>query len=181
MTNTCVCPIWCQVWDESHATTTLRTLIVVSNKVIWQMLSMETKIFLPFVTPWIQHSTCYIPREFSRFYKVQNKNGPCIQGFNKWNNSTFQCVKDAIKAFKNMRGHRGRDRMVVRFTTTYAISSYHQCCCEFESRTGRGVQHYVIKFVSDLRQVCGFLLVRLFPPPINLITTIKLKYCWKWH
>jgi hypothetical protein len=76
-----------------------------------------------------------------------------------------------------MRGHRGRDRMVVRFTTTYAISSYHQCCCEFESRTGRGVQHYVIKFVSDLRQVCGFLLVRLFPPPIKLITTIKLKYC----
>ena len=42
-----------QMWDidESHATTTLRTLIVVSNKVIWQMLSMETKIFLPFVTP----------------------------------------------------------------------------------------------------------------------------------
>ena len=24
-----------------------------------------------------------------------------------------------------MRGCRGRDRMVVRFTTTYAISSYH--------------------------------------------------------
>jgi len=23
--------------------------------------------------------------------------------------------------------------------------------CEFESRSGRGVQHYVIKFVSDLR------------------------------
>jgi hypothetical protein len=27
-------------------------------------------------------------------------------------------------------------------------------CCEFESRSGRGVQHYVIKFASDLRQVC---------------------------
>jgi hypothetical protein len=24
--------------------------------------------------------------------------------------------------------------------------------CEFESRSGRGVQHYVIMFVSDLRQ-----------------------------
>jgi hypothetical protein len=35
--------------DESHATTTLRTLIVVSNKVIWQMLSMETKIFDPVI------------------------------------------------------------------------------------------------------------------------------------
>jgi hypothetical protein len=30
---------------------------------------------------------------------------------------------------------------------------------EFESRSGRGVQHYVIKFVRDLRQVGGFLQV----------------------
>jgi hypothetical protein len=51
------------------------------------------------------------------------------------------------------RGRRGRDHMVVGFTTTYAISAYHYWCCEFESRSGRGVQHYVIKFVSDLRQV----------------------------
>ena len=29
------------------------------------------------------------------------------------------------------------------------------------------VQHYVIKFVSDLRQVCGFLQVLRFSPPIN--------------
>ena len=29
--------------------------------------------------------------------------------------------------------------------------------CEFESRPGRGIQHYVIKFDSDLRQVGGFL------------------------
>ena len=40
-------------------------------------------------------------------------------------------------------------RMVVGFTTTYAISAYHHWCCEFESRSGRGVQHYVLKFVSD--------------------------------
>jgi hypothetical protein len=32
-------------------------------------------------------------------------------------------------------------------------------CGEFESRSGRGVQHHVIKFVSDLRQVGGFLRV----------------------
>ena len=31
------------------------------------------------------------------------------------------------------------------------------------------IQHYVKKFVSDLRQVCGFLRVLLFPPPIKLI------------
>jgi hypothetical protein len=37
-----------------------------------------------------------------------------------------------------------RDRMIVGFTTTYAISSYHHCCCEFWSRSGGGVQHYLI-------------------------------------
>ena len=29
------------------------------------------------------------------------------------------------------KGRRGRDRMVVRFTTTYAISAHHHWCCEF--------------------------------------------------
>ena len=33
-------------------------------------------------------------------------------------------------------------------------------------------QHYVIKFVSDLWQVSGFLRVLQFPPPIKLIATI---------
>jgi hypothetical protein len=47
--------------------------------------------------------------------------------------------------------------MVVGFATTCAINAYHHSCCEFESRSGRGVQHYVIKFVSDLRQVVAFL------------------------
>jgi hypothetical protein len=36
------------------------------------------------------------------------------------------------------------------------------------NRSGRDVQHYVIKFVSDLRQVGGFLRVLRFPPPIKL-------------
>ena len=63
----------------------------------------------------------------------------------------------------NIRGRRGRDRMVVGFTTTYAISAYHHWCCEFESRSGRRVQHYVIKCVSDLWQVGGFFRVLRFP------------------
>jgi hypothetical protein len=46
-------------------------------------------------------------------------------------------------------GRRGRDRMV-----------------------WRGVQHCVIKFVSDLRQVGGFLRLLRFPPPIKLTATI---------
>jgi hypothetical protein len=32
------------------------------------------------------------------------------------------------------------------------------------------IQHYVIKFVSDLQQVSGFLRVVRFPPPIKLIS-----------
>jgi len=42
-----------------------------------------------------------------------------------------------------LRGRHGRDGMVVGFTNTYAISAYRHWCCEFESRSGRGVQHYV--------------------------------------
>jgi hypothetical protein len=55
------------------------------------------------------------------------------------------------------------------FTTTYAISAYHHWCCEFESQSVRGAQHYVIKFISDLQQIGGFL---RFPPPIKLTATI---------
>jgi hypothetical protein len=72
-------------------------------------------------------------------------------------------------------GRRCRDRMVVRFTTSYATSAYHQkvhWCCEFESRSGRAVQHYVIKFVSDLRQVGDFL---RFPPPLYICYTIFIS------
>ena len=39
------------------------------------------------------------------------------------------------------------------------------------------IQQYVIYFVSDLRQVDGFLEVLRFPPPIKLTAMIKLKYC----
>jgi len=53
-----------------------------------------------------------------------------------------------------------------------AVGAYHHWCCEFESRSGRGVQHYVIKFVSDLRQAGGILRVLWFPPTIKLTTTI---------
>ena len=55
--------------------------------------------------------------------------------------------------------HRGRDRMVV-------VSS-NPCHDKVYSK-----QHYVIKLVSDLQQVGGFLRVFLFPPPIKLTATI---------
>ena len=67
--------------------------------------------------------------------------------------------------------------MVVGFRATYAISAHHHGCYEFESRSDRGVEHYVIKLVSDFRQVGGFLRVLRCPPPITLTVTIQLKYC----
>jgi hypothetical protein len=67
-------------------------------------------------------------------------------------------------------GHRGRDHMVIGFQTTYAISAYHHWCCEFVSRSGRGLQHYQIKFVSDLRHVCGF-------PPGPLVSSTNKTSC----
>ena len=36
------------------------------------------------------------------------------------------------------------------------------------------IQHYVIKFVSDLRQVGGLLWALRFPPPIKLTATIYI-------
>ena len=64
-------------------------------------------------------------------------------------------------------GRHGRDRMVVGFTTTYAISVYHHWCWEFEPRSGRGVQQYVIK-------ICQWLATgRWFSPGPPVSSTIK--------
>jgi hypothetical protein len=72
------------------------------------------------------------------------------------------------------RGRRGRDRMAVGFITTYAISTYRHQRCEFELRSDEVylMQHFVIKFASDLRQVGGFPRVLRFPPAIKLTATI---------
>ena len=53
----------------------------------------------------------------------------------------------------NLWDRRGRNRIAIGFTTTYAISAYHHLRCECESRSGEvySIQHYVVRFVSDLR------------------------------
>ena len=66
------------------------------------------------------------------------------------------------------RVRRGRHRMVQVqsvYITTKVVSS--------NPRSWRGVldTHYVMKFVSDLRQVGGIHRVLRFPPPIKLTTT----------
>jgi hypothetical protein len=61
--------------------------------------------------------------------------------------------------------------MVVGVTTTYEISVYHHQSYELKSRSWQGVLDTTLcdKFVSDLRQIGGFLWVS---PPIKLTTTI---------
>ena len=66
------------------------------------------------------------------------------------------------------------DCMVIEFTTTCAIVpittknvSSNPVHDEVYS-----IQHYVIKFVSDLQQFGGFLWVLGFPPPIELTPMI---------
>jgi len=63
--------------------------------------------------------------------------------------------------------------MLVGFITTYAISTYHQPNYVFESDSGEVylIQHYMIKFVSGLRQIGGFFLALLFPLPMKLTAT----------
>jgi len=58
------------------------------------------------------------------------------------------------------------DFMQSESITTKVVSSY--------STHGEvySIQHYVIKFVSDLRQVGGFLRVLQFPQPIKLTAMI---------
>jgi hypothetical protein len=64
--------------------------------------------------------------------------------------------------------------MEVGFTTTFAISAITTDIVSLNPVHGEvySRQHYVIKFVSDVLQVCGFLWVLRFPPPIKLTATI---------
>jgi len=69
------------------------------------------------------------------------------------------------------RGCDGHDHMIVGpmqsvpiTTNVVSLNSAHD---EVYS-----LQHYMIKFVSDLQQVGGFLQVFRFPPPIKLTATM---------
>ena len=73
-----------------------------------------------------------------------------------------------------MRGRGDHDRMVVWFTTTVQsvpIITKFVSLNPVHSEMYL-IQHYVIKFVSHLRQVRAFLRVLRFPPPIKLTSMI---------
>ena len=86
----------------------------------------------------------------------------CSNNFNLWGttlhreqhctgNKHYNNVLIAKCDILMLRGRCDRDRMVVGYTTTYGISAYHHRCCEFESRTKRDLQHYVIKLLVTAR------------------------------
>jgi hypothetical protein len=54
-------------------------------------------------------------------------------------------------------------------------------CCEFESCSGRGVQHYVIKFVCDCNMVSmltSSAVDREFEPGLGKTKDYKIGICW---
>ena len=90
------------------------------------------------------------------------------------------------------RGRHSRDRMEVRFTAIYAISAFHHQCCEFESRSWRGVLDTIlrIKFSvscdrsvvfstnkTDRHDITEILLKVVLNTNPNLIMNIKLVQC----
>jgi hypothetical protein len=87
---------------------------------------------------------------------------------------TFELFGLSFHKIKRYVGCRGRDCMVVGFTTTVQsvpITTKVVSSNPIHDKV-YSIQHYVIKFVSDLQQVGDFLRVVRFPPPIKLITTI---------
>ena len=112
---------------------------------IFEMPQFSNK--LHHILYWITHTLS--PQGINiTYYKVEAK-PPAMRSLLPYNLLSWWTLSYLNSGFyqRSKRGHRGRDRMVVRFTTTYVISVYHHWCCEFEYRPGRGIQHYVIKFV----------------------------------
>ena len=105
---------------------------------------------------------------FNRFNNCRWK----LKAFHTWINKKNLSSSVYIYLLLKNWNRPCRDRMVVGFITAYAIGCYHHWCCWFECHSGRGVQYYMIKFASDLRQVCSFLRLLRFSPPITLTATI---------
>jgi hypothetical protein len=82
---------------------------------------------------------------------------------------TLTCIDSVMTLM--LQGCRGRDCMVVGSMQSVPITTNVVSLNTAQARCTR----YTIKFVSDLRQVDGFLLVPVFPPPIKLTAIQNLK------
>jgi hypothetical protein len=85
--------------------------------------------------------------------------------------------------FLNIYIHRGRDRMVVWFATTWEISAYYHQSCEFEPRSCWDVLD-----TTWCDKVCQWLAAsRWFSTGAPVSTTNKTnrhyitEMCWKWR
>jgi hypothetical protein len=67
---------------------------------------------------------------------------------------------------------RGGDRIVVGFTATEVPITTNIVSSSPAHVEVFSIQHYLIKFVSNLRQIGGFPRVLRFPPPIKLTITV---------
>jgi hypothetical protein len=92
------------------------------------------------------------------------------------NSSTFCCVLCSILFYNWNEGRRGRDRMVVGFTITCAISAYSTKVVSSNPNT------------ILCNKVCQwFAAGRWFSPDTSVSPTIKtyhhniMKYYWKWR
>jgi hypothetical protein len=92
-----------------------------------------------------------------------------------WLNPFNLCQHVKKNRYKKVIRNVGIGWLLYKHDWSCIESVYHHWCCEFQSRSRGGVQHYVIKFVSELRQVSGFLGILRFPPPIKLTTTYKVS------
>jgi hypothetical protein len=84
----------------------------------------------------------YISETVMKIYLALQKNGTRIsfhQQVTTCNRHNVHKNKHLLPNLISAADRRGHDRMVVGFTTTYAISSYHHYRYEFESRSGRGI------------------------------------------
>ena len=71
---------------------------------------------------------------------------------NMYRNEYYMYFEDVtvLNCTAYIRGRRGRDRMKVGLQLP--MQSVPIACCEFDSRSGRGVQHYVFSVSSGFLQ-----------------------------
>jgi hypothetical protein len=65
-------------------------------------------------------------------------------------------------------------------TIAYAISAYHHWCCDFESRSGRGVQHYesLKTWYAMLGVLLIFINLRRADTHVSIILVMAIELPW---